>query len=61
LRRELREHGKIDSDRKWDEIQVGFLTNHRYFTETAKAARNEKKAQNLQEIKDRLARNEYVD
>jgi ligand-binding sensor domain-containing protein/class 3 adenylate cyclase len=61
LRRELREHGKIDSDKKWDEIQVGFLTNHRYFTETAKAARNEKKAQNLQEIKDRLARNEYVD
>ena len=61
LRLELREHGKIDSDRKWDEIQVGFLESHRYFTETAKAARNEKKAQNLQEIKDRLARNEYVD
>jgi ligand-binding sensor domain-containing protein/class 3 adenylate cyclase/predicted metal-dependent HD superfamily phosphohydrolase len=61
LRRELREHGKIDSDRKWDEIQVGFLESHRYFTETAKVARNEKKAQNLQEIKDRLARNEYVD
>ncbi len=61
LRRELREHGKIDSDRKWDEIQVSFLTSHKYFTETAKRARNEKKAQNLQEIKDRLARNEYVD
>lgn len=61
LRLELREHGKIDSDRKWDEIQISFLTNHRYFTETAKKSRNAKKAQNLQEIKDRLARNEYAD
>lgn len=61
LRMELREHGKIDSDRKWDEIQVNFLTNHRYFTETAKKSRDAKKAQNLQEIKDRLARNEYAD
>ena len=61
LRLELREHGKIDSDRKWDEIQIGFLTSHRYFTDTAKNSRNAKKAQNLQEIKDRLERNEYVD
>lgn len=61
LRLELREHGKIDSDRKWDEIQVGFLTAHRYFTETAKASRDAKKAQNLREIKARLERNEYKD
>jgi predicted metal-dependent HD superfamily phosphohydrolase len=61
LRLELREHGKLDSDRKWDEIQVGFLTSHRYFTRTAKESRDAKKAQNLQEIKDRLAKNEYVD
>lgn len=61
LRLELREHGKIDSDRKWDEIQVGFLTNHRYFTETAKKSRDERKAKNLQEIKDRLERNQYTD
>ncbi len=61
LRMELREHGKIDSDRKWDVIQVGFLTNHKYFTETAKQSRDVRKAQNLQEIKDRLERNEYAD
>jgi ligand-binding sensor domain-containing protein/class 3 adenylate cyclase len=61
LRRELREHGKIDSDRKWDEIQVMFLTNHTYFTETAKRSRESKKAQNLEEIKARLERNEYAD
>jgi ligand-binding sensor domain-containing protein/class 3 adenylate cyclase/predicted metal-dependent HD superfamily phosphohydrolase len=61
LRLELREHGKIDSDRKWDEIQVHFLTQHIYFTETAKMTRDRKKALNLQDIKDRLERNEYKD
>ncbi len=61
LRRELKEHGKIDSDRKWDEIQVQFLTQHYYFTKTSKRIRDPKKTQNLQEIKDRLERNEYKD
>lgn len=61
LRMELREHGKIDSDRKWDEIQVQFLSNHRFFTQTAKQTRDAKKAQNLEEIKERLKRNEYKD
>jgi ligand-binding sensor domain-containing protein/class 3 adenylate cyclase/predicted metal-dependent HD superfamily phosphohydrolase len=61
LRKELREHGKIDSDRKWDEIQVVFLTNHQYFTETAKRSRNTKKAQNLEEIKERLRLDRYLD
>ncbi len=61
LRRELREHGKLDSDRKWDEIQVQFLTSHRYFTETAIQTRRPKKLKNLQEVIDRLDRNEYVD
>ena len=61
LRRELREHGKIDSDRKWDEIQVSFLTQHRYFTKTAISTRREKKMQNLQDIKDKLERDQYKD
>lgn len=61
LRRELREHGKIDSDRKWDEIQVSFLTQHRYFTKTSLESRKAKKLQNLAEIKARLERNEYKD
>lgn len=61
LRRELKEHGKIDSDRKWDEIQVSFLTQHRYFTKTAIATRQEKKMKNLEEIKARLERGEYAD
>jgi class 3 adenylate cyclase/predicted metal-dependent HD superfamily phosphohydrolase len=61
LRRELREHGKIDSDRKWDEIQVSFLTAHKYFTETAIKTRREKKLKNLDEVKARLERDEYKD
>lgn len=61
LRLELREHGKIDSDRKWDEIQVMFLTNHRYFTKTAIETRQAIKEKHLQEIKERLERNDYVD
>ena len=61
LRLELREHGKINSDRQWDNIQVTFLTNHKYFTDTAKKNRDARKAKNLQEIKDRLERDEYAD
>lgn len=61
LRRELKEHGKIESDRQWDEIQVKFLTAHKYFTKTAIATRRKKKMENLEEIKARLERNEYSD
>lgn len=61
LRLELKEHGKIESDRQWDEIQVKFLTTHKYFTKTAKDMRDKKKAKNLQEVIDRLERNEYKD
>ncbi len=61
LRRELREHGKIDSDKKWDEIQVQFLTAHQYFTETSQKTRQAKKAKNLEEVRERLAKNQYAD
>jgi predicted metal-dependent HD superfamily phosphohydrolase len=61
LRVELRENGKISSDRKWDEIQVSFLTNHRYFTQTAINTRNKGKAKHLEEIKERLLKNNYED
>lgn len=61
LRRELREHGKIDSDRKWDEIQVIFLTNHKYFTQSSINLRREKKLKHLEQIKQRLIENNYVD
>lgn len=61
LRKELREHGKIDSDRLWDEIQVKFLTQHRYFTKTAIETRRSKKLQNLEDIKRKLETHSYKD
>ncbi len=61
LRVELREHGKLNSDRKWDETQVSFLTQHRYFTRTSIQTRRMKKTQNLAEIKKRLEENNYKD
>lgn len=59
LREELKEHGKIETDRQWDEIQVQFLKKHKYFTKTAKKTRNKKKEQNLKEVIDRLEKNDY--
>ncbi|MFM7467555.1 MAG: adenylate/guanylate cyclase domain-containing protein, partial [Crocinitomicaceae bacterium] len=61
LRRELREMGKIQSDRQWDEIQVKFLNQHQYFTQTAKELRQEKKELNIQKVMQRLEENKYLD
>jgi len=61
LRLELREHGKINSDRQWDEIQIGFLKMHKYFTKTAVKTRKKKKMQNLKEVQARLAKGDYKD
>ena len=61
LRQELKDHGKIESDRQWDEIQVKFLESHKYFTKTAQETRNKKKEQHLREIKMRLKKDEYTD
>ncbi len=61
LRRELREHGKLDSDRLWDEIQIKFLNQHTYFTKSAIKLRQAKKEKHIREIEERYARNEYKD
>jgi hypothetical protein len=61
LRRELREMGKIQSDRQWDEIQVKFLNQHQYFTQTAIDLRQEKKQSNIMKVMLRLQENNYVD
>jgi len=59
LCRELMEHGKIQNHKQWDEIQVKFLNEHKYFTKTAINTRRKKKQKNLQEVIKRLERNEY--
>ena len=61
LRRELKDMNKIDSDRKWDEIQIKFLENHHYFTQTAIQSRQKKKEENTQRVRERYEGNEYAD
>ncbi|MFK8037552.1 MAG: adenylate/guanylate cyclase domain-containing protein [Crocinitomicaceae bacterium] len=61
LRKELREHGHINSDRLWDEIQVKFLTQHTYFTKSAISTRQKKKLKHLEEIKQKLKTFDYID
>ncbi len=61
LRRELRDHGKINSDRLWDELQIKFLEAHKYFTKSAIKLRQEKKLKHIEEIKQRLKENNYKD
>ena len=61
LRRELRGMKKIDSDRKWDEIQIKFLKSHQYFTKTSINARRKKKMENLKGVISRLETNKYKD
>jgi len=61
LRRELKQHGKISSDKTWDEMQVAFFHKHKYFTQSSIKLRQEKKLQHLDEIAQRLTKNEYID
>ena len=61
LRQELRKMGKITSDRAWDEIQVVFLKQHRYFSTTSIATRQVKKEENLAFVENRLLENRYQD
>lgn len=61
LRIELREHGKINSDREWDKMQVKFFNLHTYFSKTSIETRREMKLKHLEEIKQRLKEDKYVD
>jgi ligand-binding sensor domain-containing protein/class 3 adenylate cyclase/predicted metal-dependent HD superfamily phosphohydrolase len=61
LRRELREHGKLDSDKQWDEIQIKFLEQHTYFTQSAINLRQVKKLHHIEEIKLKLNTFDYKD
>lgn len=55
LMNELIAHGKIEGRHQWDEMQVAFLSNHKYFTETNQREREPTKQEHLQHIKTRLA------
>ena len=59
LKNELMERGIVNSGKHWDEIQIGFLTKHKYFTQSANELRNTKKQQNLAEVQYRYENNLY--
>lgn len=42
------------TEKQWYEIQIGFLSKHRYHTEFCRKNREHKKSENLQKISDRL-------
>jgi len=51
---ELKTFGILDSFDSWNELQVSFLGSHTYCTETSRSRRAERKAENLQRVKDLL-------
>jgi hypothetical protein len=58
LFRELKEHNIIKDDlNKWNEIQISFIENHQYFTETAKKLRDVNKNNQLEAIRKLVAEN----
>ncbi|MCC7050615.1 MAG: HD domain-containing protein [Bacteroidia bacterium] len=53
---ELKAFGKINDPIKWDEIQVNFLSAHKYFTKTNVERRRDSKVKRIEEIKNRLSK-----
>ena len=47
LFRELSERGAVNGIDEWNQMQIRFLTNHRYFTSFGQTNREEKKQENL--------------
>jgi len=54
LYQELLSLGAINNETEWNEWQLEFLTRHRYFTKTAQLTRQERKENNLEQIKRKL-------
>ncbi|MCI5056614.1 MAG: HD domain-containing protein [Flavobacteriales bacterium] len=59
LKKEFIHRGQIEEEREWDEIQISFITRHKYFTPTSRALRGAKKKENLAKIKRRYKANNY--
>lgn len=51
LFRELNEHKKLDSQETWNKMQVKFIEQHQYFTQTAQKLRNVNKNIQLDKIR----------
>jgi len=55
LRKELMEFGKLKDDpRQWVEMNIGFLSSHKYFTESSRMRREPEKLKRIEELKEKL-------
>ena len=52
---ELKATNVVNQVSDWDQIQIKFLENHRYFTNTARTLRGASKGKNLQIIKSKYS------
>lgn len=59
LKIELMTMGKVHSDKAWDQMQITFLKQHKYFTHTAQLTREKKKKEHLQVILERYKADRY--
>jgi len=61
LKKELIEFGKIKVDEKeWIKMNIGFLSQHKYFTDSAKKRRGPEKRKRIEELKKKLAKMEGI-
>jgi uncharacterized protein len=51
LRQEFLEYGVIRSNNEWEALQIKFLENHRYFTESSRQYRNPVKCKHLEKLR----------
>jgi len=56
---ELKGIGLVSTKRDWNQKQQVFLEKHSYFTKSNQSLRNNKKRQNLEEIKARLSKTDF--
>ena len=52
---ELKHYGVLKTEREWNELQVRFLEQHRFFTETSRLLREPVKQEHLRKVKVWLA------
>ena len=50
---EMKAKGKVNTEKEWDQIQVGFLKSHKYFTSSSQQDREPLKSKHLQILEDR--------
>lgn len=59
LRQELVEFGKLeDNPMQWVEMNIGFLTGHKYFTKSSQNRRQPEKEKRIEELKNKLIASE---